>query len=107
MTTIIDKLFPLIMFFGTVLLALAIFSALYFYLTSVKPKHLVKAGTYVLIVIAFAAIAMFFGWDLGLKLTCSTAHASRHCGVWGFLITGPISGALGIFLAELALYRRR
>jgi hypothetical protein len=105
MNTILDKLFPSIMFFGTLLFAVAIFSALYFYFNRIKPKHIVRAGTYVLILIAFIATALFFGWDLGIKLACSTNYSLNYCGVWGFLMTGPTSGALGIFLAEIALYR--
>ncbi|MGD0958791.1 MAG: hypothetical protein ABSB19_03190 [Methylomonas sp.] len=107
MNTILEKLFPSIMFFGTLLLSLAIFSAMYFYVNRIKPSHIVRAGTYVLILIAFVAIALLGGWDIGTKLACSPANSPDHCGVWGFLITAPISGALGIFLAELALYRKQ
>lgn len=107
MNTIFDKLFPSIMFFGTLLFTFAIFSALYFYINRIKPNHIVRASTYVMTLIIFVAIALLCGWNLGIKLACSTAYSLNYCGVWGFLMTGPIAGSLGIFLAEIALYRRR
>ena len=107
MNTIIEKLFPSIMFFGTLLLAFAIFSTLYFYFKRIKPKHVVGAGAYISIILGFVAIGLLFAWYLGIRLACSTSYSRDLCGVWGFLITGPISGSLAIFLAELALYRRR
>lgn len=104
MSAMIDKLFPSIMFFETVFLTLVVFSTLYFYLNCIKPKHIVGPPMYVLILLIFVSIGLSFGWDLGIKLACSTANSADHCGVWGFLITGPISAALAICFGELALY---
>jgi hypothetical protein len=104
MSAMLDKFFPSIMFFETVFLALVIFSTLYFYLNWIKPKHIVGSPLYVLILLIFVTIGLSIGWEFGIKLACSTANTDNHCGVWGFLITGPISAALAICLAELALY---
>jgi hypothetical protein len=104
MSTMIDKLFPTIMFFEAVFLAFVIFSTLYFYLNYIRPKHIFGVPVYVLIIIVFVSIGLLLGWDLGIKLTCSSSVYDNHCDVWGFLITGPISASLAILFAEFALY---
>ena len=104
MSTMIDKLFPSIMFFETVLFAFVIFSTLYFYLNFIRPKHIVGIPLYVLIIMAFLSIGLLLGWDLGIKLTCTPHDPATHCDIWGFLMTGPISASLAILFAELAVY---
>ena len=89
---------------------IALVFAIFFYVLHrerVEPERRVSLVAYVLALIVCGVIAGFFGLYVGTEIACSSPKAGNLCGIWGFLVTGPLSCALAIFLVGLAVYRVR
>ena len=89
---------------------IALVFAIIFYVhhrNRVEPKRRISIVVYILAVIACGVVGGLFGLYVGVKLTCSSPKAGNLCGIWGFLIVGPLSCALAIFLLTFYLVRPR
>lgn len=63
---------------------------------------------YVVVLLACAAIAFFFGLQYGVIWACSSVSAGNLCGLAGFFVVGPLAAALAILVASaLMAYSRR
>jgi hypothetical protein len=102
----LENLFPVLMLIGLVSPLIALVSAILFYVhhrDCVEPERHIPVTAFILALIVCAAIAGCFGLYLGLNLACNSPTSSNLCGLWAFLVTGPILMALGIFLVGLAV----
>src|SRR5437764_4801165 len=98
-------MFPVLMLIGLISPLGALVSAILFYVhhrDRVEPARRVPVIAFILALIICAVIAGCFGLYLGLKMACPAL--GNLCGLWAFLVTGPILVALGIFLVGLAVY---
>ena len=108
--TVIFNLFPVLVLLGLISPIAALLSAVLFYArhrNRVEPERRVSAIAYTLAVIACGIIGGLFGLILGIKLACNSPTSSNLCGIWGFLVTGPLACALAIFLVGLAVSQMR
>jgi hypothetical protein len=104
--TVIDKLFPFLMFFGLISPLVALLSAVLFYnrhRDRVEPERRVGGIAYFLAVIIGGVISAYVGVIFGIQLACSSPTSSNLCGLWGFFVTGPLLMALAVFLIGWSL----
>jgi hypothetical protein len=104
--TTLANLFPVLMLVGFISPLVALISAIIFYVhhrDRVEPERRVPVIAFILALIVCAVIAGCFGLYLGLNLACNSPTSGNLCGLWAFLVTGPILMALGIFLVGLAV----
>jgi hypothetical protein len=104
--TVIEKLFPLLMFLGLISPLVALLSAVLFYnrhRDRVEPERRVPGIAYGLAVIICGVISGYFGLIFGIQLACNSPTSSNLCGLWGFFVTGPLLMALAIFLIGWSL----
>jgi hypothetical protein len=100
----------MLIFIGLTSPLVALASAIYFYLRHrdrVEPERRVPVIAFILALIVCAVITGGLGLYLGLSLTCDTPTAGNLCGLWAFLVTGPLLMALGILLVGLAVKAKR
>ncbi len=101
------QLFLVLVLLGQISLLAAIAAVIVLYnrhLNRVGPERRVSPIAYALAAIVCGGIAGWYGLGLGIKLEgCSSPGSGNLCGLWGFLVTGPISCALAIVLVGLAL----
>jgi hypothetical protein len=108
--TVLANSFPLLIFLGFISPLIALVSALVFYAhhrERVEPERRVPVIAFILALIVCGAGAGLFGLYLGLELACKPPNPGNLCGIWGFLVTGPILMAFGIFLVGLMVYSIR
>ena len=101
-----DRLFPLFMLLGFSSPCAAIVCAFLFYArhrNRIEPDRRVPAIAFALAAIVCGAVAGYFGLFWGIAQACDGPKAPNLCGMWGFLVTGPIALASGIFAMGLAL----
>ena len=101
-----DKLFPIFMLLGFLMPCAAIVSAFLFYAhhrNRIEPDRRIPAVAFALAVIVCGAIGGYFGLLFGIERACYGPAAPNLCGLWGFLVTGPIAFALTILTLGLAL----
>jgi len=104
--TIVANSFPLLIGIGLISPLIALLSAIVFYVhhrERVEPERRMPLVAFILALIVCAGGAGFFGLYIGLELACKTPNAGNLCGLWAFLVTGPILMALGIFLVGLGV----
>jgi hypothetical protein len=104
--TIVANSFPLLIGIGFISPLIALVSAIVFYgrhRERVEPEHRVPVIAFILALIVCGFGAGFLGLYLGLELACKSPNPGNLCGLWAFLVTGPILMALGIFLVGLAI----
>jgi len=70
----------------------------------VEPERRVPVIVFVLALIVCAGVTGCLGLYFGLDLACSSPTSGNLCGLWAFLVTGPILMAVGIFLVGLAVF---
>jgi MFS family permease len=102
--TTLANLFPVLMLVGLISPLVALISAIIFYVhhrDRVEPGRRVPIIVFILALIVCAFLAGCFGLYLGLNMACP--KLGNLCGLWAFLVTGPILMALGIFLVGLAV----
>jgi hypothetical protein len=101
------KLFILSVLLGQISLLVAIATVIVLYnrhLNRIEPERRVSPIAYALAAIVCGGVAGWFGLGFGIKLEgCSSPGSGNLCGLWGFLVTGPISCALAMVLVGLAL----
>ena len=86
---------------------IALASAIIFFLRHrerVQPERRVPVIAFILALIVCGVGAGCFGLYLGLELACKLPNPGNLCGLWAFLVTGPILMACGIFLVGLIIY---
>jgi hypothetical protein len=71
------------------------------YRKRVEPARQVPVIGFILAMVVCGAIGGTFGLFLGIGLACP--GMGNLCGLWGFLVTAPISLALGILLVGIAI----
>ena len=101
----LETLFPVLMVIGLISPSVALVSAIIFYIHHrgrVEPERRVPVIVFILALIVCAVIAGCFGLYLGLNMACPTL--GNLCGLWAFLVTGPLLMALGIFLVGLGVF---
>jgi MFS family permease len=104
--TIVAHSFPLLIGIGLISPLIALFSAIVFYVhhrERVEPGRRVPLVAFILALLLCAIGGGFFGLYIGLELACKTPNPGNLCGLWAFLVTGPILMALGIFLVGLGV----
>jgi hypothetical protein len=85
---------------------IAVGSAVFFYARHsrrIEPAHRVPPVLYVAGVIIGGAVAGILGLGWGIRWACSDPNAGNLCGLFGFLVAGPIAGTLGVVLVGSAL----
>jgi len=100
----LQTMFPVLMLIGLISPLVALVAAIVFYVhhrDRVGPERRIPVIAFILALIVCAGIAGCFGLYLGLKMACPAS--GNLCGLWAFLVTGPILMALGIFLVGLAV----
>ena len=101
------NLFPVFMVVGLTSPLIALVSAIVFYVhhrERVEPDRRVPVIVFVLALIVCAGVTGCLGLYFGLDLACSSPTSGNLCGLWAFLVTGPILMAVGIFLVGLAVF---
>ena len=102
----LEAMFPVLMLIGLISPLGALVSAILFYVhhrDRVEPARRVPVIAFILALIICVVIAGCFGLYLGLNLACGSPTSGNLCGLWAFLVTGPILMALGIFLVGLTI----
>jgi hypothetical protein len=101
----LETMFPVLMIIGLVSPLVALVSAIVFYANHrarVEAGRRVPVIVFILALIVCAVAAGCFGLYLGLNMACPTL--GNLCGLWAFLVTGPILMAFGIFLVGLGVF---
>jgi cytochrome bd-type quinol oxidase subunit 2 len=104
--TTLTNLFPLLMLIGLISPLVALISAIVFYARHrdlVEPERRVPVIAFILALVVCAVVGGCFGLYLGLNFACNSPRSGNLCGLWAFLVTGPILMAFGIFLVGLAV----
>jgi hypothetical protein len=104
--TFLTNLFPLLLLLGVISPLIALVSAIVLYTRHrerVGPERRVPVIAFILALIVCGVGAGFFGLYLGLELACKPPNAGNLCGLWAFLVTGPILMAVGIMLVGLVI----
>src|SRR4051812_27821506 len=104
--TILANSFPLLIGIGLLSPVIALVSAIVFYVhhrERVEPERRVPVIAFILTLIVCGIAAGYLGLYLGLELACKGPNPGNLCGLWAFLVTGPILMALGIFLVGLTI----
>jgi hypothetical protein len=101
------QLFLALVLLGQISLLVAIAAVIVLYnrhLNRVEPERRVSPIAYTLAAIVCGGIAGWYGLNFGIKLEgCSSPGSGNLCGLWGFLVTGPVSCALAMVLVGSAL----
>jgi len=103
----VANLFPVLLLVGPISPLIALVSAIVFYVhhrERVEPERRVPVVVFVLALIGCAGVTGCLGLYFGLDLACSSPTSGNLCGLWAFLVTGPILMAVGIFLVGLAVF---
>jgi cytochrome bd-type quinol oxidase subunit 2 len=103
----LENVFPVLIVIGLISPWVALGSAIIFYVQHrdrVEPARRVPVIAFILALIVCAVIGGCFGLYLGLQLACNSPSSGNLCGLWAFLVTGPILTAFGIFLVGLGIY---
>ena len=65
-----------------------------------SPERRLPLVAYVLLLLACAILAFPIGTIYGVSLACSDPNFGNLCGLFGFLVTGPIASSLAIILVS-------
>jgi hypothetical protein len=110
----VPGLLGLLMVLGIKLALISPLAALTFAIVSyarhrkrVEPGHRFPVIGYVLAIVVCGALGGLLGLYFGVELACSATNPGNLCGIWGFLVVGPLSCALAIFLVTIYLMRPR
>ena len=71
----------------------------------VEPGRRFPVVAYGLAIAVCGVLAGRLGLYFGVELACSAPKAGNLCGIWGFLVGGPLSCALAIVLVVIYLVR--
>ena len=85
---------------------LALVAAVLFYMrhrSRVEPERRVPGLAYFAAVIICGGLGGIAGVAFGIQRACSGPDPGNLCGLWGFLVTGPLAMALVIFLVGCSL----
>jgi hypothetical protein len=104
MVAILGKLFLPLLGLGLISPVAAIIAASVLFARHrdrVEPERRVPVIGFILATSICGAIGGTFGLLLGIGLACP--EMGNLCGLWGFLVTGPIFFALGILLVGIVI----
>jgi hypothetical protein len=85
---------------------IAIGSAVFFYVhhsRRIEPARRIPLIVYIAGVIIAGGVTGILGLGWGIRSACSGPRAGNLCGLFGFLVAGPIAGTLGVILVGSAL----
>jgi hypothetical protein len=92
-----DWLFLSLFLLAVLSLPAALACAVFFYRT--ETAHF-GCFAYGLILLIFAVVAYLLGLSVGIDLACVRYPSGNLCGLFGFIVTGPLASSLAIVLAS-------
>jgi len=109
-----DAFFPLFLIVGLFSPICSIVGAVVFYVwhsERVGRANRIPVLAYILVITICGVAGGYLGLSVGIAKACGGANADNLCGLWGFLVTGPVAFAASVLLASgifaLAIGRTR